>query len=156
MEMQQVLERLLAGQARMQEDIKSAHEEIKSTINAFQKKMDACIENIKDARKERTSFHGQTEVNSQKTVPDPEMMQSTEKHQETPTENGTMMQVKGLRKQHRVQYLATDSRRTKRMIPGELMDLEESQMSPAGRCLPCKSGMAKKEPHQKNLDRSKL
>jgi hypothetical protein len=62
----------------MREDIKSAQEEIRSTVNAFQKKMDACVENTKDARKETISCHGQTEGYTEMTVPDPEMMQSAE------------------------------------------------------------------------------
>jgi hypothetical protein len=38
--------------ARMREDIKSGQKEMKSTVNAFQEKMDASTANRKDDRKE--------------------------------------------------------------------------------------------------------
>jgi hypothetical protein len=53
---------------------------------------------------------GQTEANTEKTVPDPEMMQSAEEHQEIPTEDAAIMPVGESRKQHRDRKLAAERR----------------------------------------------
>jgi hypothetical protein len=53
---------------------------------------------------------GLTEANTEKTVLDPEMMQSMEEHQEIPTEDAAIMPVGELRKRHRVKKLAMEHR----------------------------------------------
>jgi hypothetical protein len=48
-------------------------------FDAYEKRMMACL--------------GQTEANKEKTVPDPEMMQSVEEHQEVPREDAIVKSV---------------------------------------------------------------
>jgi hypothetical protein len=57
---------------------------------------------------------GQTEANTENTVPDPEMMQSTEEHQEICTQEFAVMPVRELRKRRRVRYLATENRQERK------------------------------------------
>jgi hypothetical protein len=58
---------------------------------------------LKDGRKEMTACSEVTE-----TEPDPEMMQSTEEHQEIPNEEATVMPVGEPRKRHRVYNLTVE------------------------------------------------
>jgi hypothetical protein len=59
------------------------------------KRMEA---NTNDDRKESTACQDAKEANPEKTVTDPEMMQSAEEHQEIPTEDAAVMLVREPRK----------------------------------------------------------
>jgi hypothetical protein len=67
-----------------------------------------------------TSCNGQKEANTNKTVPDPEMMQSAEEHQEITTEDEAVMPVGEPRKQHIWLWRAAGKGR---IGPGEITDL---------------------------------
>jgi hypothetical protein len=92
------------------EEIKSGEAEMKSTVNAFQERMDTSIANRKDGRKGRTSCQEATKADTQKTEPGPRMMQSVEEHQEIPKEDAAVMPVRGLTKRRRDRYLAASRR----------------------------------------------
>jgi hypothetical protein len=62
-----------------------------ATLDAHHKRIMACL--------------GQMEATTEKTVPDPEMMQSVEEHQEVPREDAAVKSVKGRKKRHRGQKL---------------------------------------------------
>jgi hypothetical protein len=81
MEIQQMFEQLLAGQARLLKIMDAYHEERMAMSDAHQKRMIACL--------------GQTDANTEKT--DPGMMQSAEEHQDVPSEDVAVMPVKGLK-----------------------------------------------------------
>jgi hypothetical protein len=126
MEMQQIIEWLLAGQAemvarheekmdanqakaakeeellaRMREDIKSGQEEMRSIVDEW-------MTDIKDVRKEMIACEEETEADTEKTEPHSEMMQSTVEHQEIPLGESIVRPVRGLRKQRRVWKLAAE------------------------------------------------
>jgi hypothetical protein len=56
------------------------------------------------------AFLVQTEASTEKTVPDPEMMQSAEEHQEFPVGQAAVTLVKKLKKRRRVWKLAAERR----------------------------------------------
>jgi hypothetical protein len=77
MESQQIVELLLsmqakmdANQERMETNRKAYHEEMMAMVDAYHERMMACL--------------GKTEGVTEKTEPDPGMIQSTEEHQEIP------------------------------------------------------------------------
>jgi hypothetical protein len=114
MEMQQMLERLLAGQARIEERMdadRKANQELLARIKEdrranqeFLARMDAYHEKrmaILDAHQKRMiACLGETDANTEKI--NPGMMQSVEEHQEVPIEDVAVMPVKGLKKRRRV------------------------------------------------------
>jgi hypothetical protein len=121
----------------MREEIKCGQKEMNSTETAFQEKMDALIANrkndrkemscqettearlqceepasgaIKDAQRKMTTCQNTMEANTVKTEPDQGMMSSMEEHQGIPKGEVTVMPVRELRKQRRVQKLAAECR----------------------------------------------
>jgi hypothetical protein len=91
--------------------------------NAWQKERMACQETIEarlvceeptsmdmKACQETTTCHEVTEADTEKTEPDPGMMQSIGEHQEIPIGEAAVMMVRGLRKRCRDWNLAADSR----------------------------------------------
>jgi hypothetical protein len=61
-----------------------------------------------DAYHERMACLGKTEADTEKTKPDPRMMQSTEEHQEIPKGEAAVMPVGEPRKRRRVRSLAAE------------------------------------------------
>jgi hypothetical protein len=92
MEMQKMLKRLLAGQVKMVA-------RLEEKVDNYHKKMMA-----------RWNTHQETTT----TVPDPEMMQSAEEHQEIPSEDDAIMPVVEPRQRHGVRYLAAESHRKRK------------------------------------------
>jgi hypothetical protein len=88
-----------ANKERIKKELKSSHAEIKSTVSAIEEKMDAWIADMKACQEA-------TEAYTEKTMPDPGMMQSIGEHQEVPKEEAAVMLVGGLRKQRRDRNLA--------------------------------------------------
>jgi hypothetical protein len=86
-----------------QENLKKMTEEM---LRANQDKMDTWLTGKQDGRKERTACYEATRADTEKTEPDPRMMQSIGEHQEVPKEEATVMLVGGLRKQCRDWNLA--------------------------------------------------
>jgi hypothetical protein len=109
----------------MREEIKSGEVQMKSTVNAFQEKMDASIANRKDDRKETTFCqettearlecekptsagmkacqettvcHEATDTDTEKTEPDRGIMQSVAEHQVSRKEDAVVKPVKGRKK----------------------------------------------------------
>jgi hypothetical protein len=141
MNMQQMLECLLAGQQQMmartadnlremreeirsgQAEIKSAIEEgVKAAIQSIPSERDETIQqrvenvmmrithetqSLQKACLETTAAQEATEADTEKTEPDPGMMQSVGEHQEVPKEDAAVMPVRGLRKRRRDRNLAT-------------------------------------------------
>jgi hypothetical protein len=70
MESKQIVELLLSMQAKMDTKIKAYHEEMMAMVNAYHERMMASL--------------GNTEADTERTEPDPGMMQSTEEYQEIP------------------------------------------------------------------------
>jgi hypothetical protein len=112
-------ERMGINLKEMGEEIKSGQAEMKSTVNAFPEKMDASIANRMDdleceepisadmkTCQETTPCHKAREADTEKTEPDPGMMQSIEEHQEISKGDPKVMPVGGLRKRHRDRNLA--------------------------------------------------
>jgi hypothetical protein len=77
----------------MDANIKAYHEEMMAMVDAYHERMMACLR--------------KTEADTEKTEPDPGMMQSVEEHQEIPKEEAALMPVGGLRKRRRDRNLAT-------------------------------------------------
>jgi hypothetical protein len=107
MESQQIVELLLsmqakmdANQERMATNRKAYHEEMMAMVDAYHERMMACL--------------GKTEADTEKTEPDPGMMQSTEVHQEIPKGEAAVMPVGEPRKRHRVRSLAAERRRKRK------------------------------------------
>jgi hypothetical protein len=94
MESQQIVELLLSMQAKMDANIKAYHEEMMAMVDAYHERMMACL--------------GKMEADTEKTEPDPGMMQSTEEHQEIPKGEHAVMPVGELRKWRRVWSLAVE------------------------------------------------
>jgi hypothetical protein len=90
MEMEKMMQRLLAKlEERMnanaianQED--AYHEKMMAMLDAHHKSIMACL--------------GQTEANTEKTMPGPEMMQFVEENQEVPRKDAAVKTAKGLKK----------------------------------------------------------
>jgi hypothetical protein len=133
MESQQIVELLLSMQARMdanqermetnrqadreklRETMKTNQDDliktVKEEIQAYHEEMMAML----DANHERTmACLGKTEADTEKTEPDPGMMQSTEEHQEIPNGEAAVMPVGELRKRCRIQNLATEHRQKRK------------------------------------------
>jgi hypothetical protein len=96
MESQQIVELLLSMQAKMENNRKAYHEEMMAMVDAYHERMMACL--------------GKTEADTEKTEPNPGMMQSTEEHQEIPKGEAAVMPVGEPRKRRRVRSLATERR----------------------------------------------
>jgi hypothetical protein len=96
MESQHIVELLLSMQAKMETNRKAYHKEMMATVDAYHERMMACL--------------GKTEADTEKTKPDPGMMQSTEEHQEIPKGEAAVMPVREQKKQRRVRSLATERR----------------------------------------------
>jgi hypothetical protein len=94
MEPQQIVELLLSMQAKMETNRKAYHEEMMAMVDAYHERIMACL--------------GKTEADTEKTEPDPEMMQSTEKHQEITKGEAAVMLVGEPRKRRRVRSLAAE------------------------------------------------
>jgi hypothetical protein len=94
-------ERMDANMKAMQQDIKSGQEEIRSIVGAFQEKMDTCVASRRNDRKEIMYRQGTTGANTEKTEPDPGMMQSIAEHQVVPKEEAIVKPVKGQKKWYR-------------------------------------------------------
>jgi hypothetical protein len=151
-----------ANTKSMHEESKSVEAEIKSTVNAFQDKMDASIANRKDDRQETTfcqettearlaceeptsrdtkAFHEVTERDTENTELDPGTMQFMEEHQEIPKEAVTVMVVGGLRKWRRYQNLAA-GRRQKRKGKIQASCDSRRRLTVAGRKMTCRATVA--------------
>jgi hypothetical protein len=96
MESQQIMELLLPMQARMETNRKAYHKGMMAMVDAYHERMMACL--------------GKTEADTEKTEPDPGMLQSTEEHQEIPKAEAAVMPVGEPRKRHRVCSLAAEHR----------------------------------------------
>jgi hypothetical protein len=156
MESQQIVELLLSMQAKMetnrqvdqeilqetmktnQDDLlKTVKEEMMAVVDAYHERMMACL--------------GMTEADTEKTEPDPGMMQSTEEHQEIFKGEAAVMPVGELRKRRRVLSLAAEHhQKRKERIQGEVGCRLQEGVSL------CKSGMAQEERRQKYWDTGKL
>jgi hypothetical protein len=79
---------------------------IEEMMRANQDKMDAWLAEKQDGRKETTACHEVTEADTEKTEPDPGVMQFIGEHQEVPKEEAAMMLVRGLRKRRTDRNLA--------------------------------------------------
>jgi hypothetical protein len=131
--MKQMTQELLRGmEERINANRKADRDELKAIMNAFQEKLDSIQEKVEarmanfeekmdDYRNKRMAMldahHksimvslGQTETNTEKTVPDPEMMQSAEEHRDVPSEDVIVRPVKGLRKRRRGRKLTARQR----------------------------------------------
>jgi hypothetical protein len=86
--------RMDANQERMETNRKAYHEEMISMLDAYHERMIACF--------------GKTEADTEKTEPDPGMMQSTEEHQEITKGEAAVMLVGEPRKRCRVRNLAAE------------------------------------------------
>jgi hypothetical protein len=94
MELQQTVELLLSMQAKMDANIKAYHEEMMAMVDAYHERMMACLR--------------KTKADTEKTEPDPGMMQSTEENQEIPKGEAAVIPVREPRKRRRVRSLATE------------------------------------------------
>jgi hypothetical protein len=114
MKIQQMIERLLAGQEQMMartEDnqermdtiLKKMKEEFKSGQAEMRSIFGAWLMDLKDGRKETTACQEATE-----TEPNPGIMQSIEVHQVIPKGEAAGMPIGGLRKRRRVCNLAAE------------------------------------------------
>jgi hypothetical protein len=100
MESQEIVELLLSMQARMKTNRKAYHEKMMAMVDAYHERMMACL--------------GKTKADTEKSEPDPGMMQSTEEHQEIPKGEAAVMPVGEPRKRRRVQSLATERRQKRK------------------------------------------
>jgi hypothetical protein len=100
MESQQILELVLFMQAKMETNRKAYHVQMMAMVDAYHEWTMACL--------------GKTEADTEKTEPDPGMMQSTEEHQEIPKGEAAVMQVGELRKRRRVRSLAAERRQKRK------------------------------------------
>jgi molybdopterin-biosynthesis enzyme MoeA-like protein len=75
MEIQQMFEQLLAGQARLLKRMDAYHEERMAMFGAYEKSIIACLREM-DANTEKIN---------------PGMMQSVEEHQDVPNDDGAVM-----------------------------------------------------------------
>jgi DNA repair exonuclease SbcCD ATPase subunit len=91
-----------SNQAETRSTVRAVQYELKETI---QHGIRAAIQPIREELDEMTTCRKATE----KTEPDPRMMQSTEEHQEIPNEDAAVMPVGEPRKRCRVQNLAAES-----------------------------------------------
>jgi hypothetical protein len=112
------------------------HEKRMAMLEAQQKRMMACL--------------GQTEANTEKI--DPEMMQSTEEHQDVPNEDVAVMPVGEPRKRCRVRKSTAGRCREPMKQPRKLWIPEEVGCRLHEGIPPCSSGMAKKETPSENWD----
>jgi hypothetical protein len=103
MESQQIVELLLsmqtkmdANQERMETNRKAYQGEMMAVVDAYHERMMACL--------------GKTEADTEKTEPDPGMMQSTEEHQKIPKKEASVMPVGEPRNRCRVRSLAAERR----------------------------------------------
>jgi oligoendopeptidase F len=92
----------------------SNQEKVEARMAKFEEKMDDYHKKrmaMLDAHYKSTmAFLGQTEAKTEKTVSDPEMMQSAVEHQEFPMGEAIVRPVRGPRKRHTVQKLAAERR----------------------------------------------
>jgi hypothetical protein len=115
MESQQIVELLLSVQTKMDTNTRALRETMKSNqddlIRTVKEEMRAMVD---ACHKEMMACLGKTEADTEKTEPDPGMMQSTEEHQEIPKGEAAVMQVGELRKRRRVWNLATERRQKRK------------------------------------------
>jgi hypothetical protein len=83
---------------------------MKSTVNAFQEKMDAWIANMRDNWKETMSCQVTMEVCLDSKEPNPEDMQSEVEHREVPMEEAAVKSLRTMKKWHRGRHLAAGRR----------------------------------------------
>jgi hypothetical protein len=150
MESQQIVKLLLSMQAKMDAN----QERMETNRQANHEEMMAML----DANHERTmACPGKTEADTEKTEPDPGMMQSTEEHQEIPKGEAAMMPVGEPRKRRRVQSLAAERhQKWKERTWGKSWIQEEVGCPLQEGYPPCNSGMAQKKRPEKNCDPRKL
>jgi hypothetical protein len=102
MEMQQMMERLLAKmdatQERMDANTKSMREDIKSGQEEIKSIVDVWMTDMNDVRKETMYCQETTEANTEKTEPNPGIMQSVAEHQVVPKEEAIVKPAKGGKK----------------------------------------------------------
>jgi hypothetical protein len=115
------VELLLSMKAKMETNRKAYHEEMMAMVDAYHERMMACL--------------GKTEADTEKTDPDPGMMQSTEERQEIPKVEAAVMPVGEPRKRCRVRSLAAERRQKRKERPRGHVDPGGSRLPPAGRCL---------------------
>jgi hypothetical protein len=120
-------ERMDANLKDLKEDIKSGQAEMRSKTGAIEEKMESAIYSIRSERDETiqqqvenvvtrvihetqnlqkactdtTACHEATEADTEKSEPDPGMMQSVAEHQVTPKEDAVVKPYKGRKKRHR-------------------------------------------------------
>jgi hypothetical protein len=86
--------------ARMEAEVHTNQEVMRSAVHAFQEKMDAWIANVKHDHKERTARQEKTEVNPEKMEPNPEKAESREEHQEVHKEEAAVKTSGAMKKRH--------------------------------------------------------
>jgi hypothetical protein len=89
-----------ANQERKEANRKAYHEEMMAMLDAYHERMMACL--------------GKTEADTEKTEPDPGMMQSTEEDQEIPKGEAAAMLVGEPRKRCRVRNMAVERRQKRK------------------------------------------
>jgi hypothetical protein len=120
--MQEMIERLLAGQAKaeadrevlkgitdantksMREDIKTGQAEMRSIVGALQEKMDACVARMRDDQKETMSFQEMAEAHLECEEQTSVTMES-EEHQVVPKDEAVVKTGKGRKTRRRGQKL---------------------------------------------------
>jgi hypothetical protein len=100
-----MLARMNANQERLREEIKSGQAEMRSTVSAIKKKMDAWIANMRDDQIETVSCQVMTEVCLDSKEPNLEDVESEVEYREVPTEEATVKSSGTMKKQHRVLHL---------------------------------------------------
>jgi hypothetical protein len=137
----------------------SNQEKAKASTAKLEEKMEETIEcqtkHLK-AIHERMMAKWNTHQEMTEIDPDTEMMQSTEEHQEIPTEDTAVMPVGEPRKQHSVRYLAAEShQKRKDRTQGNHGSRKKSAVA-RRKVSHHASGMAEKETHSENGDPGKL
>jgi hypothetical protein len=99
---EQMLAKMEANTKAIRKDIKSGQEEMRSIV-------DALMTDRNNDRKETTTSQEATEVNTEKTEPDPEMKAVAE-HQEVPMEEAVVKSSGTMKKRHRGRHRAAERR----------------------------------------------
>jgi hypothetical protein len=85
---EELKEMMKANTKSRREDIKSGQEKIRSIVDAW-------MTDMNDNRKETMYCQEMTEANTEKTEPDPGMMQTVAEHEVVPKEESVVKPVKG-------------------------------------------------------------
>jgi hypothetical protein len=85
--------------------IDANQEEIKSTVNTFQEKMEAWIAEMKDERKETVACQVTTEARLECKEPASEGIKSEVEHEEVPKEGAAVETSRASNKRHRDQHM---------------------------------------------------